>query len=52
MNATFCPTKAGNGFKIIVDDEWLYTSKKFLKKVINGKAKSCQFRSIQEEEEE
>ncbi len=24
MNVTFCKTKAGNGFKIAVDDMWLY----------------------------
>ena len=43
MNVTFCKTKAGNGFKIIVDNKWLYASKEKLLAVINGEARSCRF---------
>jgi len=46
MRVTFCKTKAGNGFKIAVDDNWLYTSKKGLLKVLLDEAESCQFRTI------
>jgi len=47
--ATFCPTKAGNGFKIIVDNEWFYTSKYELFRVLNRKAAACKFRKIEKE---
>ena len=30
MKVTFCKTKAGNGFKIIVDNKWHYTVKEKL----------------------
>lgn len=48
MNVTFCKTKAGNGFKIAVDDMWLYVSKRYLYRVLYNKAKSCQFRQIED----
>jgi len=51
MEATFCETKNGNGYKICVDDEWIYTSKAFLLKVIAGVESSCKFRSIEDREE-
>ena len=50
MNVTFTSTKAGKGFKIAVDDKWLYVSKKSLLNVISGEAESCQFRTIEDEE--
>lgn len=49
---TFCSTNAGNGFKIAVNDTWLYVSKKFLLEVIEGKAKSCKFSTYEEEGKE
>lgn len=52
MKATFCQTKAGQGYKIAINDEWLYVSKEYLLKVIYDKAKSCQFRTIEDEGEE
>ena len=48
MNVTFCKTKAGNGFKIAVDDMWLYVSKRYLYRVLYNNAKSCHFRAIEE----
>ena len=51
MNARFCKTKAGNGYKIAVGDKWLYASKEQLLKVIDGDATSCQFRTIDESSE-
>lgn len=50
MNVTFCKTKAGKGFKIAVDDKWLCVSKKLLFRVLADKAKSCQFRIIEDSE--
>lgn len=43
MKAKFYRTKAGNGFKILVDSKWLYASKDKLLAVINGDAHYCQF---------
>ena len=43
---TFAATKAGKGFKIIINGTWLYTSKTELYKVLQGKSKACVFRSI------
>jgi len=50
MTVTFCKTKAGNGFKIAIDDNWLYASKENLLKVLDDEAKSCQFREIEGKE--
>jgi hypothetical protein len=44
---TFCKTKAGNGYKIAVNDTWLYVKKKFLLEVIDGDANTCQFSSYE-----
>jgi len=46
---TFCKTKAGKGFKIVVDGQWFYTSLYELYKVLNNKAIACQFRTIEAE---
>ena len=46
---TFCKTKAGKGFKIVVDGEWFYTSLYELYKVLQDKASACQFRTIEAE---
>ena len=48
MKVTFCKTKAGNGFKIIVNDKWLYASKEKLLAVIDGDDTSCQFSEMQD----
>ena len=50
MNATFCKTKAGNGYKIVVDGTWLYASRENLLKVIFNEAESCQFSTMDDEE--
>ena len=49
MEVTFCATKAGKGFKIVVDGVWLYTSKFELYRVLQNKALACQFREIDKE---
>lgn len=49
---TFCKTKAGNGFKIAVNDTWLYVSKEILNEVVHGLSKSCQFSTYKQEDEE
>ena len=46
MIVTFCATKAGKGFKIVVNGKWLYTSKTELYKVLQKKAVACLFRDI------
>jgi len=48
--ATLCPTKAGNGYKVVVDGVWFYTSKASLIDVVNGKAKACTFSTIKDEQ--
>ena len=48
---TFCKTKAGKGFKIVVDGEWFYTSLHELYKVLQDKTNACQFRTIEAENE-
>ena len=46
---TFCKTRAGKGFKIVVDGQWFYTSLGELYKVITGKTQACRFRSIEKQ---
>jgi hypothetical protein len=41
------PTKAGNGFKIIVGEKWLYTSKKALYDMLDGELTVVSFREIE-----
>ncbi len=50
MEATFIETRKGDGFKIVVNGTWFYTSKKELFKAINTK-KGCKFRTIDDDEE-
>ena len=45
---TLCKTKAGKGFKFVVDGKWFYTSAKELYMLLSNKAKACQFRTIEE----
>jgi hypothetical protein len=47
--ATLCPTKAGNGFKVVVDGTWFYTSKASLLDMVNGKNKACAFSTIKDD---
>ena len=49
MKVTFCKTKVGNGFKIAVNDEWLFVKKEYLLQVIDDDAMSCQFTTIEED---
>ena len=51
MEATFCETKAGFGYKICIDGQWIYASKSQLLDVINQKREDCVFRSIEEDNE-
>ena len=44
QNVTMCPTKAGKGFKLVVEGVWFYTSTKELSAMIGGKASACRFR--------
>jgi len=50
--ATLCKTKAGKGFKIVIDEVWYYTSKHELFRLLNDSARACTFRTIEDEEEE
>ena len=45
---TLCKTKAGKGFKIVVDGVWYYTSKGEIKRLLNGSASGTTFRVIEE----
>ncbi len=47
MEVTFLETKKGNGFKIVVNGQWLYTSKKELLRAV-FKQKACKFREYEE----
>ena len=38
------PTRAGNGYKAVVNDEWLYTSNKEFWKMVKGSAHAVTFR--------
>ena len=45
-NIKLCKTKAGKGFKIVVGDEWFYTSKYEMFRLLNDEANACNFRTI------
>ena len=45
---TLCKTKAGKGFKVVVDGVWFYTSIRELYKVLRDEALACKFRVIEE----
>ena len=45
-----CPTKAGKGYKVVVEGKWYYTSLGELTRMLAGKVKACRFRSIENEE--
>ena len=48
MKATFCKTKTGNGFKLAIDDKWLYVGKDALLAVVRNEATSCRFSTMDE----
>ena len=48
--ATMCATKAGNGFKVVVNGVWYYTSKKNVMDLTQGRIKSCVFSTIKDEQ--
>jgi len=48
---TLCATKAGKGYKIVVNDKWFYTSIEALHAVMRGESKSCTFKPIEENAE-
>jgi hypothetical protein len=52
MFVTFCKTKAGNGFKIVVNGKWLYASKRDVLEVIDDEVPSCCFKTIDFTEDE
>ncbi len=41
------PTKTGNGFKIVVSEKWLYTSKKALYEMLDGESTVVSFKEIE-----
>jgi len=43
---TMCPTKAGRGYKVAVNNEWFYTSTGELIAMLGGKTAACKFRGI------
>jgi len=45
QTATMCPTKTGNGFKVVVNGVWYYASKKAVLDVVNKGAR-CVFKTI------
>lgn len=45
---TMCPTKAGNGYKIVVDGVWYYTSKREMGKMLREETNAAKFRSFDE----
>ena len=51
MKATLCKTKAGNGYKLVLDGVWIYASKEQVEKFMEGNSKSCQFAEIKEEDD-
>lgn len=48
--ATMCPTKAGNGYKVVVNGVWFYASKQQVMDLVSGKQKACTFHTIKDEQ--
>jgi len=46
VTATMCPTKAGNGYKVVVNGVWSYASKRQVIDLINGRQNACTFHTI------
>jgi len=51
-NIKLCKTKAGKGFKIVVDKEWYYTSNSEMGRMLNGLSRACNFRQIEDNDDE
>jgi hypothetical protein len=49
--ATLCPTKSGNGYKVVVDGKWFHTSKKKFRALLDT-GKNCVFSTITDESRE
>jgi hypothetical protein len=47
--ATLCPTKAGNGYKVVVKGVWFYASKQQVLDLVNGQQRACTFHTIKDE---
>jgi hypothetical protein len=47
--ATMCATKAGNGFKVVVNGVWFYASKRQVLEMIEGRVRACTFHTIKDE---
>jgi hypothetical protein len=47
--ATMCPTKAGNGFKVVVNGVWFYASKRQVLELVHGRQKACTFHTIKDD---
>ncbi len=43
----FMKTKTGNGYKVCVNDRWLYTSRKNVEEVVNDVQTTCTFSTIE-----
>lgn len=50
VSVKLCKTKAGKGFKVVVDDEWFYTSKYEMYRLMNDEVSACNFRKIDDNE--
>lgn len=48
QNVKLMKTKAGKGFKLVVDGKWVYTSRVEFFKMLSNKANACIFRPIEE----
>ena len=44
--ATLCPTKAGHGYKIVVNGVWYYASRRQVLELVNGQQRACSFHTI------
>ena len=47
--ATLCRTKAGNGFKVVVNGVWFYASKHQVLELIHGVRTACTFHTIRDD---
>jgi hypothetical protein len=47
--ATLCRTKAGNGFKVVVNGVWFYASKQQVLNLIHGAQRACTFHTIRDD---
>ncbi len=50
QNIKLMKTKAGKGFKLVVGNQWVYTSKFEFFKMLSNKSNACIFRPIDKED--